>query len=44
MQNGGTETQQQFVVYPSMNGIPMVVAADMAKVVFNTFAQKIIIN
>ena len=36
MQNGGTETQQQFVVYPTMNGIPMVVAADMSKSTFPT--------
>ena len=41
MQNGGTETQQQFVVYPTMNGIPMVVAADMSKVVSNDLVKNL---
>lgn len=38
MQSGGAvggagpESSQQFVVYPTMSGIPMVVAADLTKV------------
>ena len=32
LQNGGGESSQQLMVYPTMSGIPMVVAADLAKV------------
>ena len=32
LQSGGGESSQQLMVYPTMSGIPMVVAADLSKV------------